>query len=132
MLQTDASVTICPLDLAPAQRVRQIRVETDVFAKTRDDLVFCKPAQACWHWSAMVECLASSAQNPSYWDVSRAGQAIPPCSDQAISLRRRRLRDPMVARDDPLELAGSHLRHRGRLRRAPDPRAGGRHQHRRD
>ena len=48
---------------------------------------------------------------------------------QAVALRRRRLRDPLVAGDDPLELARRALRHRRRLRRAQRARPGRRHRH---
>src|SRR2546423_482281 len=69
----------------------------------------------------MLNCHAYGTNNV-YVGCPRALQAIPACSDQAVALRRRRLRDPMVARDDPIEFARSHLWHCGRLRRAPGPR----------
>ena len=65
--------------------------------------------------------------------ISRDREAtLPAHSDQAVALRRRRIRDPLVAGDDPVELAGRRLRHRGRLRRAAGARTGRRHRHRGD
>ena len=81
------------------------------------------------------------AQAPGfrYADVLRAARhaicsngksMLPARSDQAVALRRRRIRDPLVARDDPVELARRRVRHRGRLRRAAGAWAGRRHRHR--
>ena len=55
---------------------------------------------------------------------------LPAHSDQAVALRRRRIRDPLVARDDPVEFARRRVRHCGRLRRAAGPWAGRRDRHR--
>ena len=57
---------------------------------------------------------------------------VPVGTDQAVALRRRRLRHPLVAHDDSIEFAGRGLWHRERLRRAAGARPRRRDRHRRD
>src|SRR5215472_10369209 len=58
------------------------------------------------------------------------GPTVSACSNQAIALRRRRVRDPLVACIDPIEFARRSIRNCGRLREAASPRTGRRHRHR--
>ena len=94
--------------------------------------VTCRAMAACRaQRSQSAPCRTGSlAGHRSYCRGASSAQ-VPTGSDQAVALRRRRLRDPLVARDDPVEFARRRVRHCGRLRRAAGAGPGRRHRHRR-
>ena len=72
----------------------------------------------------------SQTESPEHPVVVRA-PAIPDRPDQAVALRRRRLRHPVVALDDPVEQPRQRLRPARRMRRRQGARPRRRHRDRR-
>ena len=75
-----------------------------------------------------------SVKRSSGSDIDAGAGSRPPAAfstgaDQAVALRRRRLRDPVGALVDPVELAGLRLRARARCRAAAGARARRRDRH---
>src|SRR4051794_1877700 len=70
--------------------------------KPRNDRFEWQTRKSTWHERRNGRHLHGRRSSPA---------ALPTCSDQALTLRRRRLRDPLVAGDDPVKLAGCGLWH---------------------
>src|ERR1700730_18539228 len=78
-------------------------------------------ALGCLHSPAVLNCTALTLETDGAAIPRSCEPVLPARPDQAVALRRRRIRDPLVARVDPLEFACGCARHRRRLRRAANP-----------
>jgi len=80
--------------------------------------------------AATLHCVAPTSEMDCAKMSHDREAALSTRSDQAITLRRRRIRNSLVARDDPVELACRRLRNCSRLCQAARTRTRCRHRHR--
>ena len=70
----------------------------------------------CFLPAVMLVCGTPTAVRDCVSTSSAHAETFPAYPDQAVTLRRQRVRDPLVASDDSLKFACRHLRYRSRLR----------------